>query len=538
MKLFSNHPKGLGLLFFTEMAERFSYYGMRSLFMLYLIAVFFNNDFSAQIYGSYSGLVYLTPLLGGWMASRYWGTRRSVIVGAIVMSLGQLLMFASACFVKQSIFTDPSLGGTIDTNVDNTLSIFLMFTGLAVLIIGNGFFKPNLASMVGDLYPAEELTDSHRDAAYTIYYMGVNIGAFLAPLICGFVSSDGNWMNPGAFKWAFLCSAIAMLLGLMVFVLFKNKMLVSPEGKQLGLPPMAAPKKQETEINQGCCAVKNSPWMIVVSLLLGIGLFIAFSLNATNFNDYITAAVYSISIALPVYIISDRNLTRCEKLKIGVIYIIAVFVVFFWAVYEQAGTSLTIFADRNCDRSIGSWEVPTAWFQSINPIAIVILAPIMAIMWEKLATRKIEPSSPAKQALGLLLLSLGYVVIAYGTHGLGEHAKASLWWLVALYLIHTLVELCLSPIGQSMVYKLSPSRMVSLLMGVWFMSSAASNVLAGSFASLLPETGQAPKSLLGFEVTTLSEFFLIFAVMSGVAAIILFALCPMLKKMMNTPEPA
>lgn len=532
MKLFSKHPKGLGLLFFTEMAERFSYYGMRSLFVLYLVAVFFNSDLSTQIYGSYSGLVYLTPLLGGWLASRYWGTRRSVIVGAVVMSIGNLLMFASACLVKQSIFTDPALGGSVNTGVDNTLSIFLMFTGLAVLIVGNGFFKPNLASMVGDLYPAEELTDSRRDAAYTIYYMGVNIGAFLAPLICGFVSSDGNWMNPGAFKWAFLCSAIAMLLGLLVFVMFKNKMLVSADGKQLGLPPKAAPKKQEST-KQEVALVKNSPWMLVLSLALGVVLFVLFSMDATNFNDYITAAVYSVSIALPVYIISDRNLNRSEKLKIGVIYIIAVFVVFFWAAYEQAGSSLTIFAERQCDRSIGSWQMPTAWFQSINPIAIVVLAPIMAILWEKLAMRKIEPSSPVKQALGLLLLSLGYVVIAYGTYGLSDNMKASMWWLIILNLIHTVAELCLSPIGQSMVYKLSPSRMVSLLMGVWFMSSAASNVLAGSLATLLPQAGQASKYFLGIEIATLSDFFLIFAGMSGIAAVILFAISPMLKKMME-----
>ena len=532
MKLFSKHPKGLGLLFFTEMAERFSYYGMRSLFMLYLIAVFFNNDFSAQIYGSYSGLVYLTPLLGGWIASRYWGNRRSVIVGAIVMSVGHLLMFASACFVKQSIFTDPSLGGTIDANVDNTLSIFLMFTGLAVLIVGNGFFKPNLASMVGDLYPADELTDTRRDSAYTIYYMGVNVGAFLAPLICGFVSADGNWMNPGAFKWAFLCSAIAMIIGLLVFVLFKNKMLVGADGKPVGLPPKTTVKDENTSQNE-TVAKKSSPWMAIASLVLGIGLFILFSLNATNFNDYITAIVYATTIALPVYIISDRNLTRGEKTKIGVIYIIVAFVIFFWAAYEQAGTSLTIFADRYCNRMIGSWEMPTAWFQTINPIAIIVLAPVIAILWEKLAMRRLEPSSPVKQAIGLLILAIGYVVIAYGTHGMGEQAKASMWWLVALYVIHTIAELCLSPIGQSLVYKLSPSRLVSLLMGVWFMSISTSNVLAGSFATLLPQAGQAPKSLLGLEITTLSEIFLIFAVMAGVASVILFAICPMLKKMMK-----
>ncbi len=540
MNLFSKHPKGLGLLFFTEMAERFSYYGMRALFVLYLVAVFYNTADASQIFGSYAGLVYLTPLLGGWLASRHWGTRRSVIVGAVVMSVGHLLLFASACFAKQSIFADPAAGGAIDPNVDNTMAIVLMFVGLAVLILGNGFFKPNIAAMVGDLYPADEISnDSRRDAAYTIYYMGVNVGAFLAPLVCGFVAYDGRWDNPGAFKWAFLCAAIAMVIGLIVFVAFKNKMLVSPDGRQIGLAPERTPKQAAASHDR---AAKNSVWAMVVCLALGVGLFVAFSASAANFNDYITAAVYAVSIALPCYIISDKSLTRKEKMGVAVIFIVAAFTVFFWAAYEQASSSLTIFADRQCDRMLGSWEMPTAWFQTINPVAIILLAPVMAILWEKLAMKKIEPSSPAKQALGLMLLAVGYGVIAFGTNGITGSAKASMWWLVILYLIHTVAELCLSPIGQSLVYKLSPARMVSLLMGVWFMSSAASNVLAGSFATLLPQTGEAAKSFMGIEIATLSDFFLIFAVMGGVASVVLFALCPLLKKMMNVQsepvEPA
>lgn len=536
MKIFSDHPKGLGLLFFTEMAERFSYYGMRSLFALYLVAAFYNDEFSSQIYGSYSGLVYLTPLLGGWIASRYWGTRRSVIVGSIVMALGQLLLFFSACVVKQSIFSDPANGGGIDATINNSLAIWLMFTGLAALIVGNGFFKPNLASMVGDLYPNEEIVnDSKRDAAYTIYYMGVNIGAFLAPLVCGFVASDGDWSNPGAFKWAFLCSAIAMIIGLVIFVTFKNKLLVSHDGKQVGLPP----RKVATlvlDTNQST-ASKSSPAMILLCALLAIALTIVFSLNAENFNDYITAIVYAVSIAFPLYIITDKGLSKSEKMRIGVIYIIALFVVFFWAAYEQAGTSLTYFAERQCDRHIGSWEMPTPWFQSINPIAIVFLAPVMAVLWETLAKLKKEPSTPAKQAIGILLLAIGYAVIAFGARDMNENTKISMWWLVALNIIHTLAELSLSPIGQSMVYKLSPARIVSLIMGVWFMSSAASNVLAGSLATLMPNqsNNNAIKHFLGFEITSFTDFFMIFAVMAGIAAIALFIMCPLLNKMMKEP---
>ena len=261
-----------------------------------------------------------------------------------------------------------------------------------------------------------------------------------------------------------------------------------------------------------------------------------FSLDVNNFNDYISAAIYAISIALPVFIITDRGLTTVEKMRIGVIYIIAVFVIFFWSAFEQAGSSLTIFADQQCDRTIGDWEMPTTWFQSINPIVVVTFAPIMATLWETLAKYKLEPASPVKQAIGLLLLAIGYAIIAFGTDGLGEGQKASMWWLFALYFTHTIGELSLSPIGLSMVNKLSPAHLASLLMGVWFMSNAASNILAGELATLLPIAGQPVRSFLGFEIATLTDFFTLFAVMAGVAAILLFALCPLLKKMMKGVE--
>ena len=265
-------------------------------------------------------------------------------------------------------------------------------------------------------------------------------------------------------------------------------------------------------------------------------MFWLFTLNATNINDYISAAVYAISIALPVFIITDNTLSTTDRKHIGVIYIIAVFVIFFWSAFEQAGSSLTLFAEQQCDRHVGSFEVPTPWFQSINPIVVVLMAPVMATLWETLAKHSKEPSSPVKQAIGLLLLSIGYFVIAWGTYGLDDGQKASLWWLFALYFIHTIGELSLSPIGLSMVSRLSPAHLASLLMGVWFMSNAASNILAGKLATLLPSAnGDAAEgsSFLGIHIATLTDFFLLFAVMSGLAAILLFCLCPTLKKMMK-----
>lgn len=529
----NGHPKGLYLLFVTEMAERFSYYGMRALFVLYLVAAFYNSADASQIYGSYTGLVYLTPLIGGYIADRYWGNNRSIIVGGIVMAAGQFLIFASACFVQQTITKE---GGTIDPSINNSLSIILMFIGLAALIIGNGFFKPNISTMVGDLY---ESTDKRKDSAFTIFYMGINAGALFAPLICGFFAAEGSWSNPGAFKWGFFCAGVAMIISIVVFACGKKKYLKTPDGYLIGLAPKKSDLRKikenesKSELSDSNSKSKNSPFRLWACLIGAILLFVIFSLNTSNFNDYISAAIYAISIVLPVFIITDRGLTSIEKMRIGVIYIIAVFVIFFWSAFEQAGSSLTIFADKQCDRWIGNWEMPTTWFQSINPIVVVCFAPLMAFMWEFLLKRGIDIPSPVKQAIGLLLLSIGYIIIAIGTNGLKDGEKASMWWLFALYFIHTIGELSLSPIGLSMVNKLSPVRLASLLMGVWFMSNAASNILAGNLATLLPIHGQPAKSFCGFEVATLTDFFTIFAIMSGIAAILLFCLCPLLKKMMK-----
>lgn len=532
----SSHPKGLYLLFVTEMAERFSYYGMRALFVLYLVAAFFDNATSSQIYGSYTGLVYLTPLIGGYISDRYWGNRKSIIAGGLMMAVGQFLMFLSACFVNQSIF---EAGGTIDPTVDNTLARILLFLGLGAIILGNGFFKPNISTMVGDLY---EHGDTRKDAAFTIFYMGINVGAFIAPFICGTLG-EGSWDNLSPFKWGFLCASIAVLLSVTVFAHFKDKYLNTPDGLPIGMPPaeseLRKEKDEEAKLEHAADkapAKANSPIRLWGCLIGCIALFclIAFGGEGSpDANDYITAAIYSISVALPVFIITDRGLTTHEKKHIGVIYIVALFVIFFWSAFEQAGSSLTIFAQNNVDRNLGGFEFKTTWFQSVNPIVVVTFAPIMAALWQFLGKRGKEPASPVKQAIGLALLSIGYIVIAVATDGVADGVKVSMFWLLALYFIHTIGELSLSPIGLSMVNQLSPARFASLLMGVWFMSNAASNVLAGNLATLLPEAGGAPKSFMGFEVATLNDFFTLFAIMAGAASILLFALCPVLKKMMK-----
>ena len=512
------HPKGLYLLFVTEMWERFSYYGMRALFMLYMTqALLFNKEYSSEIYGSYTGLVYLTPLLGGYISDRYWGNRRSIVCGAIVMAIGQFFMFLSACYYEMVALAQP-----------------LMFLGLGALILGNGLFKPNISTMVGKLYTEN---DSRKDAAFTIFYMGVNVGAMIAPLWCGLI---GNTGHPEDFKWGFLSACIGMLIGATVFQTLKNKYLHTPDGQPVGMPPIlqAAMKEEKSKPTVG----KPSLRRVVVAACSALMLVVLFAINWSAWGDasvglftgadWIGAVIYACVIVVPIFIITDPSLTLLEQKRIGVIYIIAFFVIFFWAAYEQAGASLTFFADEQTDRNIFGWEMPAAYFQSFPAMFVILLAPLFASLWSFLGRKKIEPASPVKQSMGLLLLSLGYLFIAFGVHGLEPGVKVSMIWLIGLYFIHTMGELSLAPIGLSLVYKLSPVRFSSLLMGVWYLSTSAANKLAGLLSSYYPEGGEV-KHFLGYQVENLFDFFMLFVFMSGTAAVILFILSGQLKKMMG-----
>ena len=522
------HPKGLSLLFLVEMGERVSYTAMRAILVLYLIAAFMGNSDASRLFGSFAALTYVSTLLGGYVSDRFWGNRRSIVVGGVAMALGQLLLFCSANMLKQSIFSDPIAGGVIDPNVDNTLSFWLMIAGLAFLVTGTGFFKPNISSMVGNMYKHE---DSRIDSAFTIFYMGVNIGAFVAPLLMGWLTHDGGWTNPGIFKWGFLSAAIAMVLSLSVFLYYKDALLVRPDGTAIGTVPVKTVKQKATP------APRRNVWKIALCSLLAIVLFVLFSHSATDVNDYVAALIYTAGITLPVMVISDSSLTSMERKRILVVYVMACFAVFFWASYEQACTSLVIFADQMCNRNLGAFTVPTTWFQSINPIVVILFAPVMAWLWGYLGRHGREPSSPAKQAIGLLLLAIGYLVIAFGTNGASVEHKASMGWLVVLFFIQSIAELSVGPIGLSLVNKLSPARFASLMMGLWYTSFAASNALAGKLATLLPgsEAGQM-HSILGYQVESLTDFFLVFAIMTGGMAAVLFCLCPWLKRQMQSED--
>ncbi|MBQ7527218.1 MAG: peptide MFS transporter [Bacteroidaceae bacterium] len=521
----SNHPKGLYVLSLTTVGERFSYYGMRALLSLYIICALFDKDTASQIYGSFTGLVYLTPLLGGYIADRYWGNSRSIITGGFLMAIGHFLLFLSALFVNQSLL---SQGGVIDASVNNDTSKILLFAGLAFLVFGNGFFKPAISTMVGDLY---EPNDQRKDSAFTIYYMGINLGALIAPLICGIF--EGDWSHPNRFMWAFLIASIVMVLSVAMFM-YKKKACEREDGRSTteNLHPVHEASEHEITNKEKNISVTKTGLSIVGSFLL----VVLFASEATSFNDYISAIVYAVSIVIPILIITDRNLSWKEKSRIGVIYITVAFSIAFWAAYEQAGISLTFLAKEHVDCNLFGWTMPSSWFQSVNPVCVVAFAPVLVLFWGKLAKRGLEPSSVTKQAIGLILLSLGYIVIMFGADDMEASTRISMFWLIALYAIHSLGELALSPIGMSMVNKLSPARFSGLLMGVWFLSSAAANILAGELSTLYPEVGKPAKYIMGFEVSTMNDFFLVFVVMSGLAGILLLCLSPMLKKMMKGIE--
>ncbi|MDA0783039.1 MAG: peptide MFS transporter [Bacteroidetes bacterium] len=454
-----SHPKGLYVLFVTEMWERFSYYGMRALFVLFMAkAMLFDKAYASQIYGSYTGLVYLTPLLGGYMADRYWGNRKSIVIGGVLMAIGQLFMFFAGTFYQEIEIAAP-----------------LMFTGLGFLIIGNGFFKPNISTMVGQLYQAG---DKRVDSAFTIFYMGINLGAFIAPLLCGYLGDTGNAAD---FRWGFMAACLGMIVSLILFIALKNKYLVTPTGEQIGEKPNSAREvKSETE----AAAPVNYTAMGIWAAVFG-GLLYLFHFQADM--DWIGSFIFSLTIAAPGYIITDPTLSTVERQRIWVIYIAAFFVIFFWAAFEQAGASLTYFAEEQTNREIFGTTIPTSYFQSINAVAIVIFAPLFVWLWGWMGKRNMEPASPFKQAMGLFLLAVGYLVIAFGVKGIDPSTKLSMAWLVSLYTIHTFGELCLSPIGLSMVNKLAPVKLASLLMGVWFLSTAAANKFAGTLSALYPE---------------------------------------------------
>jgi POT family proton-dependent oligopeptide transporter len=498
------HPKGLYVLFVTEFWERFSYYGMRAIFILYMTKMLLlDKALASNIYGSYTGLVYLTPLIGGYMADRYWGNRKSIFVGGILMALGQFMMFLSASFAA---------------GADKGFSITLMWAGLTALIFGNGFFKPNISTMVGQLYTEK---DVRKDSAYTIFYMGINAGALIAPLICG------SFEN---YKWGFLCAGVGMIISLIIFYLTKNKYLIAPDGRQLGVGANKLNDVSEAPTDgkkQGAFSKQQ------LTILIG-GIIAAFSILYFGLGiDVWGSLIYGMTAVGPFVIITDTTLTKVEKDRLWVIILIMIFVIFFWMCFEQAGASLTFFAEEQTNRTIFGHTMPAAYFQSFNAGFILILAPIISALWVQLAKRGISPAAPYKQSLGLAFLASGFLFIAFGSKVI-PHEGASILFLTGLYFLHTIGELCLSPIGLSMVNKLTPGRFTSLMMGIWFLAIATGNKLAGTMSSLYPDPKATKHAqIFGIVIDNLHTYFMLFVGFSGAAAVMLFLLSRKLQKMMH-----
>ncbi len=489
------HPKGLYVLFATEMWERFNYYGMRAILVLFMTkALLFDKVFASNLYGSYTSLIYLTPLIGGYIADRFWGNRRSIIVGGIVMAIGEFILFFC---------------GSLYASSPDTASL-LFFSGLGFMIAGNGFFKPNISSMVGQLYPKGD----HRiDSAYTIFYMGINTGGALGPFVCGLVGDTGD---PADFKWAFLAGGIGMIISVLTLHFLNNKYVIDPDKKVIGLTPDGAPKKY-----------LNPVVMVVGMALLSLTTIGLLYIDAKVVN-YLFYFLIGCIVLIAVIIYSDKTLTSTEKTRVSVIFTVSFFVIFFWSAFEQAGASLTFFAEEQTQRDLGFFTVPASFFQSLNSTFVVVLAPLFAWLWLKLG--KHEPASPYKMAIGLFLLALGYLWIAFGVKDVQANVKVSMIWLIGMYMMHSMGELCLSPIGLSLVNKLAPIKFASLLMAVWFTANAFANKLAGVLSGYYPD-GKTT-SFLGYQITNLYDFFMLFLGMAGVASLVLFFLSSKLKKMM------
>ena len=556
-----DHPASLFVLFFTEMWERFSYYGMRALLVLFLTSSLMDGGYgwersdALELYALYTGLVYLTPLIGGMIADKITGYRRAVVLGALIMAIGH------GCMAIEAI---PAF----------------FYAGLLCLILGNGLFKPNISSMVGQLYKDDE---SKKDSAYTIFYMGINAGAFLGILLCGYIGENIGW------SYGFGLAGIFMLLGMLQFW-FAQKIF-----GDIGLAPtQKAAESNPSESNASGGSSNVAKWAGIGGVVALIVYFVlpkeagAPLLSVINAN-WIPPLLFGSVTAIIGSIISDPSLTKIEKDRVWVIIILTFFTIFFWWAFEQAGGSMTIFADDYTNRdlegsgamtfkivntvlTVGSlavitwvlfklfnvtfsqistsniilglsfliiwgialWmlgrefsanktEVPASWFSILNSFFIITLAPAVSRFWEK----GIITSGPIKFAMGLIILGLGFGILAWGSAGIPQGAKTasvSMIWLVLAYFFHTMGELCVSPVGLSYVSKLSPTRLIGLMFGVWFIANFVANWAGGMTGSYIDQI---------VESTNMSTFFLIFTLIPIGAGVILIAISGFMKKMMH-----
>ncbi|MEH3106127.1 MAG: peptide MFS transporter [Sphingomonas fennica] len=468
------HPRGLFVLFFTEMWERFSFYGMRGLLVLYLTKHFLFGRQEAQLlYGAYLSMVYITPVLGGWLADRYLGGRKAVLFGGILITVGHFLL----------AFEGP--GGA------DPRAIQLFYLGLAFVITGTGFLKANISAIVGHLYARD---DRRRDPAYTIFYMGINLGAFSGAILCGLLGEAVGW------GWGFGAAGVGMVAGLIVFVVFRAELMGRAE------PPAPA------HLAARVAGLSREAWIYVAAI---VGVIAAWQLiqNVALVGTLLGA----FGAGLVAYILwtAVRHLPPVERDRIFAALALMVGSILFWALFEQAGSSLNLFTDERVDRRFFGWEVPASVFQSINSFWIITLAPVVAWIWTVLGRRGIEPSAPAKFGLALIQVGIGFLVLVGGAAAAGAGLTPAVF-IFLLYLFHSSGELCLSPVGLSAMTKMALPQMAGLLMGTWFLATATGNFAAGVIAAATGGENAGPET-----ITTVYTNVSLIAIGAGVAMILI-----------------
>lgn len=491
---FFGHPRGLSTLFFTEMWERFSFYGLRPLLVLFMSAAILDGGFgidrdqASAIVGIYAASVYLASLPGGWIADRLLGLRRAIMTGAVLISAGHISI---------------SLSSFAHTRVP-------FFMGLILIVLGTGLLKPNISAIVGDLYPEG---GSRRDAGFSIFYMGINTGAFLGQIVTGFLGEKVGW------HFGFGAAGVGMLIGLATFAIRSRNTLGN-----LGLEPTRHPDAAKQTRQERTIKIALAIGLGLLALVVVLAATGVFIVNPQAVGNVMTYVLVGVAVLYFAYIFIAGGLNGDEKKRVGVIFILFVFAAIFWAAFEQAPTSLNLFAKDFTNRRIGGWEIPAVWFQSVNSVFIILLAPFFAALWLRLGKQGKDLSSPGKFSLGLLFAAVGFAIMIFAANivvNSGGLMKVSALWLVSSYFLQTLGELCLSPVGLSSMTKLSPRKYVGQMMGIWFLASSLGNLIAGLVGGRVDpkKLDQMPILFIGTTVALV------------LAGLLLLALTPLIRKL-------
>ncbi len=503
-RTFFGHPRGLAVLFFAEMWERFSFYGMRGLLILYLTKHWlFSDGLASGIYASYAALVYLMPVVGGLVADRYLGFRKAVTIGAVLLCLGHLGMAYEGEPAQR-------INGAV---VQDELALQVFYLSLGLIIVGVGLLKPNISSIVGSLYGPE---DTRRDSGFTIFYMGINVGAVLAALTCGYLGEVYGW------AYGFGLAGIGMLVGLVTFV--RGKPLLEGHGEP---PDEAKLQRVRFGLSLQFRIILGALGMVVVAWWL--------MQNQAVVGHLLTFSSAAAVAGVLVYMFVSCSVE--ERKSMGLLLFLTAYSVIFWALFEQAGSSMNLFADRNVDREILGVRVATAQLQFFNPGFIILLAPLFSMLWQWLGSRHREPSAATKFGLGVTQAGLGFLILVYGISHADSTGQVAMVWLALAYLIHTTGELCLSPVGLSMVTKLSVARVVGLMMGVWFLASSVAHYVAGLIAAIAQVEGGAGASSLDSLQVYAETFYTVGMVGLG-TGVFLLILSPFLTRWVSAGNPA